>query len=103
MIFRPSPIVLLAVVACGSSVAPAAAPPFEASAPQLAPPFPAPDASPTARTPEQKARDDARLPLANDIVDAYGNYSPKFSRDGKRSLFGSNRDGNRQYYLSDVL
>jgi dipeptidyl aminopeptidase/acylaminoacyl peptidase len=59
-------------------------------------------ATPTVRTDTQRARDDARAPLANAIMDAYTNYSPQLSRDGKKVLFGSRRDGNREYYLSDV-
>jgi dipeptidyl aminopeptidase/acylaminoacyl peptidase len=35
-------------------------------------------------------------------MDAYTNFAPELSRDGKKVLFGSRRDGNREYYLSDV-
>ncbi len=60
------------------------------------------DASPTELTADQKARDDARLPLANAIIDAYSNYEARFSPDRKKILFGSRRSGNRQLYVGDV-
>jgi dipeptidyl aminopeptidase/acylaminoacyl peptidase len=53
-------------------------------------------------TAEQKARDDARLPLADAIIDAYANYDARFSPDRKKVVFGSRRSGNRQIYLADV-
>ncbi len=53
-------------------------------------------------TAEQKARDDARRPLANAIIDAFSNYAPRFSPDRKKIVFGSRRSGNREIYLADV-
>jgi len=35
-------------------------------------------------------------------MDAFTNFDPQLSRDGKKVLFGSRRDGNREYYLSDL-
>jgi len=60
------------------------------------------DAQPTELTPEQKARDAARVPLASALVDAYTNETPIFSRDRKRVLFRSDRDGSPQLYLGDA-
>jgi dipeptidyl aminopeptidase/acylaminoacyl peptidase len=104
---RSALLAALALVACATGPAPVAAPaPPPGVAPVAAPAVsspPAPDARPTERTDEQKRRDEARAPLANAIVDAYENYAPKLSSDRQKVLFGSNRDGNRQYYLSDVL
>ena len=108
---RATALPLLLLVACGGD-----APPIEAPAPPSHPPAApptaapaastalasAPDAHPTERTAPQHARDEARAPLANAIMDAYTNFGPLLSRDGKKVLFGSSRDGNRQYYLSDV-
>jgi WD40-like Beta Propeller Repeat len=60
------------------------------------------DSSPTQRTPEQKARDEARAPLANALLDAYSNATPDFSPDRRKILFASRRGANREYYLGDV-
>jgi dipeptidyl aminopeptidase/acylaminoacyl peptidase len=95
-------IAIILGVACGGTSPPAIAIPSVAPAERVTTPL-APDAAPTVRTAEQRARDDARSGLANAILDAYGNYSPRFSHDRKQVLFASNRDGNRQYYLADVL
>ncbi len=96
----------LLVAACGAEAPPVTLSPAAAATPAApaAPPPPAPivDASPTVRTPEQKARDDARAPLANTILSAFENDFPKFSPDRKKVVFGSNRGGNRQYYLADI-
>jgi dipeptidyl aminopeptidase/acylaminoacyl peptidase len=105
--FRPSalPFLLAALAACAGEAAPPAAPPPAAPPPAPAvPAAPAPvvDANPTERTPEQKARDDARAPLANAIMDAFPNALPRFSPDGKKLLFVSRRDGNREFYVADV-
>ena len=51
--------------------------------------------TPPIRTPEQRARDEARAPLANAMVDAFPNAQPRFSPDLKKLLFSSRRDGNR--------
>jgi dipeptidyl aminopeptidase/acylaminoacyl peptidase len=101
--------VSLVLVACGAEAPPPAAPvapPPPAAAPAdssaTAPPAPVVDSNPTERTADQKARDDARLPLANALMDAFTNYGPELSHDKKRVLFASRRDGNREYYLGDV-
>ena len=103
--------VSLALVACGADApppaAPVAPPPTAPTAPPAdssaaTPPAPVVDSNPTERTADQKARDDARLPLANALMDAFTNYAPELSHDKKRVLFASRRDGNREYYLGDV-
>ena len=35
-------------------------------------------------------------------MDAFSNFAPTLSRDRTKLLFGSRRDGNREFYLSDV-
>jgi dipeptidyl aminopeptidase/acylaminoacyl peptidase len=103
---RSTLLVPLFLVACGGTeVPPSPVPPLPP--PAVAPVTPtaaplAPDATPTERTADQKARDDARVPLANAILDAYTNFRPRFSQDRKKVLFGSRRDGNVEFYLSDV-
>jgi len=53
-------------------------------------------------TAEQKARDDARRPIADAITGAFSNYAARFSPDRKKIVFGSRRSGNREIYLADV-
>ena len=110
---RLSVLVSLVLVACGGEpppppevpAAPAppatAAPTAAASATAAQAPVAA-DSNPTERTAAQKARDDARLPLADAIIGAYSNYDARYSADRKKILFGSRRDGNREYYLADA-
>ncbi len=86
----------LATPALPSSVAPAASPDASASIAPVA------DSSPTVLTTDEQARDAARAPLAKAIVGAFTNFAPRRSPDGKKLLFGSRRDGNRQYYLADL-
>jgi acetyl esterase/lipase len=95
-------LVVIVLVGCGRGSPRAVARPRVTPAEIAATP-PAVDAQPTLRTAEQRARDDTRSPLANAILDAYGNYGPRLSHDRKQVLFASSRDGNRQYYLADVL
>jgi hypothetical protein len=94
------------LVACGADAPRIATSPPPAASPvvpsPVAAPAPALDASPTERTAEQLARDNARTPLANALLDAFSNFAPMFSPDGRKLLFGSRRDGNRQFYLSNV-
>ncbi len=79
---------------------PAAASPATSAAAGVARP-PA-DSRPTELTAEQKARDDARRPLAEAIIGAYSNYDARFSPDRKKIVFGSRRGGNRELYVADV-
>jgi dipeptidyl aminopeptidase/acylaminoacyl peptidase len=66
-------------------------------------------ADPTVLTAEQLARGKALEPKATSVVGAYANQNGIFSgfvgdvtRDGKRVLFGSLRDGSPQIYLGDL-
>jgi len=104
-----SPTLLLAVVlvACGADAPllpalPTSPPPGASPTASVAPGPPPPDASPTERNADQRARDDARAPLAKALTDAFSNFAPTLSRDRTKLLFGSRRDGNREFYLSDV-
>lgn len=105
---RLSVLVAFALVACGGErssppdVPSAPTPSVAAASSTTATTAAAPDSSPTELTADQKARDDARLPVANAIIDAYSNWEARFSPDRKKILFGSRRDGNREIYLGDV-
>src|SRR5208283_2943488 len=99
------------LAACGDTTPPASAPPAPPPTPAVsaqptasAPPAPAPAAEassdPTVLTDEQQQRDAALAPLVTSIVDAYPNWNgffsslvANFSPDGKRIVFGSQRDG----------
>jgi dipeptidyl aminopeptidase/acylaminoacyl peptidase len=113
------PLVAL-LAACGDATPPPIAPPPPPPAPGLASAAPVdssapatpPDAGssdPTVLTDEQKQRDAALAPLVTTIVDAYPNWNgffstlvASFSPDGKRIVFGSQRDGLPEIYLGDV-
>jgi dipeptidyl aminopeptidase/acylaminoacyl peptidase len=107
---RLSVLVPFVLVACGGEpppapagpVPPATATPAASAAASAAPVRGATDSNPTELTAEQKARDDARRPLADAIIAAYSNYDARFSPDRKKVLFGSRRSGNREIYLADV-
>jgi len=65
--------------------------------------------APTNLNLEQRARDAARIPLAESIVDAYSNWNGLFSTlvanwspDGERIVFGSLRDGLPEIYQADA-
>ena len=89
----------------GPSVPPPEPPRLEtppvASAPSPPPSAPV-TAEPTQRTESEKARDDARMPLALAILDAYTSGSPQLTSDGTHFVFASRRDGSRQYYLAET-
>lgn len=108
---RPSLLAPFVLVACGGEPpsppeVPAAPAPSATAAPDggagVAPVHGAADSNPTELTAEQRARDDARRPLADAITGAYSNYAARFSPDRKKILFGSRRSGNREIYLADV-
>src|ERR1700722_11510021 len=90
---RSSILVPILVAACGA--APVTAPPVvaapvpRAGAPAALPPI-VDDASPTERSSDQRARDDARAPLASALLSAFENDFPKLSPDGKKVLFSLN-------------
>lgn len=77
-----------------------AAPPSPKAADVEAPPAPA--AEPTVLTEDQRRRDGELRTRAMPVVDAMSNVDPVFSRDKKRVLFRSNRDGVWQAYMGDV-
>lgn len=109
-------LALLALVACSHSPpAPPAdpAPPAPAPAPVVAPPAaplaapPAAVVAPTERSAADRQREEARVPLATMMVDAYANHAGLFSSlvarwspDGKQIVFGSTRDGLPELYVS---
>src|SRR5262249_985374 len=64
---------------------------------------------PTVLTPEQRKRDEARVPIATAVVDAYPNWDAffssmvaNFSPDATNVLSGSVRDGLPEIYLGEV-
>ncbi|HVY45912.1 MAG TPA: S9 family peptidase [Minicystis sp.] len=82
-------------------VEPAAPPPAPSAAPSAAP-APEANADPDVPSAADKAVEAQRAPLATALVDAFTNSAPFFTRDGKRVLFTSNRDGAPELYLGDV-
>jgi dipeptidyl aminopeptidase/acylaminoacyl peptidase len=101
------------LAACEETPAPVAPvapppPPPVATATEAPPPPPA-DSNPTVLAEQDRARDRALAPRAAAIVDAYGNVGSLFSslvagpsRDGKRFLYGSQRDGVPEIFLGEV-
>ena len=67
----------------------------------VAPPA-VPAAEPTTRTDAQRARDAELMPKAGALVDAFVNRDAQLSRDRKKVLFRSNRDGVWQAYVADA-
>jgi dipeptidyl aminopeptidase/acylaminoacyl peptidase len=105
------PTLLVFLAACADAAPPPAAPPAPPS-PPVAPPAPAPppvSSEPTVLTDAQKTRDEARVPLATAIVDAYSNWGGFFSSlvanvspDGRHVVFASTRDGLPEIYEGDT-
>jgi len=112
---------LVSLAACGDTTPAPIAPPAPPAAPALSAPSSAPAAlapapsagadssDPTVLTDDQRQRDGALAPLVTSIVDAYPNWNgffstlvANFSPDGKRIVFGSQRDGIPEIYLGDV-
>ena len=60
------------------------------------------DAKPTVPSAADAARDAELAKLADGYVRAFTNAQPVFTRDGKRVVFVSTRDGLPQLYISDV-
>jgi dipeptidyl aminopeptidase/acylaminoacyl peptidase len=115
---RPLAAALALVAACATpkpaADAPKAAPPTATAAPAAtAQPASAASAaagggavSPTERTPAEQQRDAELAQRAAAVVDAFQNrifgFGGLLSHDGKRVIFGSNREGSPQLYVGDV-
>ncbi|HEX3482588.1 MAG TPA: prolyl oligopeptidase family serine peptidase [Kofleriaceae bacterium] len=111
---RSTPILALVVAlvaACGapaksSPSASPAAPPSEPAPPAAAPtPPPAPiavNADPDTPAGADAARDAELARAAGAVVDAFVNVQPVLTRDGKRVVFVSDRDGLPQLYVADA-
>ncbi len=57
---------------------------------------------PTVLTPDEKNRDKALAPKLEAILDAFGNFEPRLSPDGKLVAFRSNRNGVPELFVSEV-
>jgi dipeptidyl aminopeptidase/acylaminoacyl peptidase len=98
------------VVACGGpSKAPAPVLPEAPETPRPAEPAKAVpqvaalvDATPDVPSGANAARDAELAKIAATVIDAFLNSEPVFTRDGKRVVFVSNRDGLPQLYLGDA-
>jgi dipeptidyl aminopeptidase/acylaminoacyl peptidase len=108
---RSTPILALLVAACGapakSSPSSPAAPPSEPAAP--AAPSATPPSAPVAANADpdtpagaDAARDAELARAAAAAVDAFVNTGAVFTRDGKRIVFASDRDGLAQLYIADA-
>ncbi len=107
----PATLLLFACANAPPPMAPAPGPNASTDTPAV-PAAPAPitaTSDPTALSEDQQRRDAARAPLATSIVDAYPNWNgffsslvARFSPDGKRFVFGSQRDGLPEVYLGEV-
>src|SRR5690349_15266264 len=105
------PLLVLFLAACGSSSQTAPAP---ATSPPVAAPAPAPAAAPSKSAQREAnsepdvptgaaaARDAELAKVAAGFLDAFVNTSPVLSRDGKKVVFDSNRDGLPQLYVADA-
>ena len=110
---RNTPILALLVAACGAPAKPAA-PAEPPSAPVEPPPAPAAPTSPPAAPPvavnadpdtpagADAARDAELAKAVAGVVDAFTNSLARFTRDGKRVVFVSDRDGLPQLYIADA-
>jgi dipeptidyl aminopeptidase/acylaminoacyl peptidase len=107
---RNLPILAVLVAACSAPAPSPAAPslpgvtPSEPARPTTtAAPAPvAVDATPDVPSGADEARDAELAKVAAGAVDAFVNLAPVFTRDGKRVVFISNRDGLPQLYLADA-
>src|SRR5689334_14632449 len=104
---RNAYLVAIVVVACSkSSPPPIAEKPVTApaTAPPAEPVKPAPvvDATPDVPAGPDAARDAELAKVAATVIDAFTNSEPVLTRDGKRVVFASNRDGLPQLYIGDA-
>lgn len=107
-------LVALPLGACGGDAVTPAATPAATAVPPMASAGPAQPQAPASSEPSvlteaQRRRDDELAPKASAIVDAFPNHNGAFSslvasysRDGKRILFGSTRDGAPEIYLGEL-
>jgi dipeptidyl aminopeptidase/acylaminoacyl peptidase len=70
--------------------------------PPAPPPAPVVDATPDTPTGAAAERDRALTQQAAGYLDAFSNVGPALTRDGKRVVFESNRDGLPQLYVAEV-
>lgn len=103
---RVSLLVASLLTACGGSVQTPAAP-ASPSPEALAFEPPTTPASPAAdATPDPYRADDSRdtrlAKAASAVLEAFANSQPWFTRDGKKVVFTSDRDGLPQLYLADA-
>jgi dipeptidyl aminopeptidase/acylaminoacyl peptidase len=107
---RTAYLFAIAVAACGDpskSTSPALpeAPPAALSVEATKPPPAAPvavDATPDTPSGADAARDTELAKAAATVFDAFVNGEPQLTRDGKRIVFMSNRDGLPQLYVADA-
>jgi dipeptidyl aminopeptidase/acylaminoacyl peptidase len=100
-------IFALAIAACSSAPhtpqTPAPPPPEPAAPVEKAPPpEPVVDATPDTPAGTEAARDAELAKAAASLIDAFTNSAPLFTRDAKRIVFVSNRDGLPQLYVADA-
>lgn len=102
-------IVAVVVAACGGpkpSPTPPETPPAKSVEEAAKPPHSAAplavDATPDTPSATNTARDAELAKLVTPIVDAYTNFEPTLTRDGKRLVFASTRDGLPQLYIADA-
>jgi dipeptidyl aminopeptidase/acylaminoacyl peptidase len=110
---RHAPILAFALAACGGPNQPAAPTPPQtppAAQPEATSPPPAApvavDATPDKPSAANAAREAELAKAVTTVIDAFSNAfnngQPQFTRDGKRVVFASNRDGLPQLYVADA-
>ena len=77
-------------------------PPASVSPPVAAVPAPTVNATPDVPSGADAARDAELAKAATGVIEAFINGEPVLTRDGKRVVFVSNRDGLPQLYIGDV-
>lgn len=106
---RPSPLGLVSVLALVACAAQRPLPPRADPAPLAAgaaAPSPGSSVEPSQRSPAQLARDAELAAKAAAVIGAYQNrifgFGGALTHDGRRIVFGSNRDGSPQIHLGEV-
>jgi dipeptidyl aminopeptidase/acylaminoacyl peptidase len=93
------------LVACGGNDRPPVSQPIPqpSSSDTSTPPVTGPVTSdPTVLTVDEKNRDKTLAPKIEAILDAFGNFEPRLSPDGKLVAFRSNRNGVPELFVSEV-